>query len=239
MRAPTQRSPIVGLMAMMLAACLVVIAWQAGASPTDLSPNTPDGSTQKAVVVAKKGPKKKKKKKGEQTDASDASGVVDPAKDAALADRAKNRAFDGAPPMVPHEVDARSVAACTGCHSSGMNMGDRIAPMMSHAMLTNCTQCHVPQQGTSPTMTLPEALPFENNQWQGMASPTHGPRATEIAPPQIPHRTHMREQCLSCHGPLGREALRTSHPDRQNCQQCHTSAAQLDQREAVAPPVHP
>jgi cytochrome c-type protein NapB len=46
----------------------------------------------------------------------------------------------------------------------------------------------------------------------------------------MPHPMHMRSECDSCHGPSGRPGLRTSHPDRQNCVQCHASSAPLDQR---------
>ena len=58
-----------------------------------------------------------------------------------------------------------------------------------------------------------------------------GARAYEGAPPTIPHRTLMRENCMSCHGEGGTSAIRTSHPDRQSCTQCHATDASYDQRE--------
>jgi cytochrome c-type protein NapB len=35
---------------------------------------------------------------------------------------------------------------------------------------------------------------------------------------------------MSCHGPNGLFGLRTPHPDRQSCFQCHVPEAGLDQR---------
>jgi hypothetical protein len=40
----------------------------------------------------------------------------------------------------------------------------------------------------------------------------------------------MREACASCHGPSGKRGLRSTHPVRASCQQCHARSAALDQR---------
>jgi cytochrome c-type protein NapB len=41
-------------------------------------------------------------------------------------------------------------------------------------------------------------------------------------PPPIPHDLQFRENCLACHGgPAAVAAIRTSHPERVNCRQCH------------------
>ena len=37
----------------------------------------------------------------------------------------------------------------------------------------------------------------------------------------MPHGTFMRTRCLSCHGEYGYPGLRTDHPRRVNCVQCH------------------
>jgi cytochrome c-type protein NapB len=57
-----------------------------------------------------------------------------------------------------------------------------------------------------------------------------GSRAHPGAPPVIPHKVFMRENCLSCHsGPGGREEIRTTHPERTRCMQCHVgSVVQAD-----------
>ena len=49
-----------------------------------------------------------------------------------------------------------------------------------------------------------------------------GPRLNPLAPPTIPHKTFMRENCTACHsGTAAREEIRTPHPERQRCRQCH------------------
>jgi cytochrome c-type protein NapB len=154
----------------------------------------------------------------------DRPGVFDPVvrteemKLAALADRARNRAFDGAPPTIPHPVEAQSAASCLACHGEGLKVGDRIASRISHAHLTNCTQCHVEQ---SP-------VPVENT-FVGVYRAGPGERAGPGAPPTIPHHTWMRENCTSCHGLVTRPGTRTTHPWLTNCTQCHAPSAALDQ----------
>jgi cytochrome c-type protein NapB len=72
-----------------------------------------------------------------------------------------------------------------------------------------------------------------DNSFAGFPSPDQGPRAWDIAPPQIPHRTFMRERCESCHGVNGRDAIRSSHPYRQSCEQCHAASAEKDLRPGL------
>ena len=135
-----------------------------------------------------------------------------------LADRAKNRAFDGAPPTIPHPVETQSVASCLACHGEGLKVGDRVASKISHAHLTNCTQCHVEQS----------RVPVENT-FVGVYRAGPGTRASPGAPPTIPHHTWMRENCASCHGLLTRPGTRTTHPWLTNCVQCHAPSAARDQ----------
>jgi nitrate reductase (cytochrome), electron transfer subunit len=59
-------------------------------------------------------------------------------------------------------------------------------------------------------------------------------RAFDGAPPTIPHSTLMRTDCLSCHGPQGLYGLRTPHPERQSCLQCHAPGAHLDQYQFLS-----
>lgn len=149
---------------------------------------------------------------------------------AAIAQRRSRRAFDGAPPVVPHPIPQDSTAACLACHGNGMAIKDRVAPKISHAHYGSCTQCHVPAQTgprISPDPFLLAAL--ADNVFAGGAAATKGERAFPGAPPTIPHSTLMRSDCNSCHGPTGLYGLRTPHPDRQNCVQCHAPSAVLDQ----------
>ena len=54
------------------------------------------------------------------------------------------RAYQGAPPLVPHDVEARK-GLCQECHASG----DQGAPITPHPTRTHfCVQCHVEQDLT-------------------------------------------------------------------------------------------
>lgn len=146
------------------------------------------------------------------------------AREVLRAARAQRRAFPGAPPTVPHPVDQMTTASCLSCHATGMAIGDTFAPAMSHELLHNCTQCHVEQVSPdlAPSLTA-------RNLFEPFEAPVQGARAWEGAPPSIPHPTSMRQNCLSCHGARGPDPIRTTHPWRSNCMQCHTPSAVLDQ----------
>ena len=149
----------------------------------------------------------------------------------ALQQRKQNRAFNGAPPTIPHPVDQRSDAACVACHKAGAVTKTLRIPRMSHAFLANCTQCHVEN---NPRHMLAEV--FRENEFTGLEAPIAGPRAFAGAPPQIPHSTWMRSDCMSCHGYEGRYGIRTTHPWRHNCQQCHAPSATMDQTLLISEP---
>lgn len=143
---------------------------------------------------------------------------------AAIADRAVNRAFDGAPPVIPHSASQQSAANCVACHGQGLKLGDRIATKMSHAFMTNCTQCHVESES---------AVPFHGhhehkNDFHGLTGSGPGARAMPGTPPTIPHATWLREDCMSCHGLVARAGLRTTHPYLTNCTQCHVSSTKVE-----------
>ncbi len=150
----------------------------------------------------------------------------------ALARRASRRAYHGAPPTIPHPVDSNDVTSCFVCHGQGQMIGSVIAPRISHERFTNCTQCHAQAATVTPGAVPDFAVA---NDFVGLASPTRGERAYAGAPPTIPHQTSMRENCMSCHGPLGLAGMRTPHPWRVNCQQCHAPSATLDQHHATEP----
>ena len=154
----------------------------------------------------------------------------------AIADRMQRRAYDGAPPVVPHPITQDSVASCLSCHSHGLQIRDRMATRISHAHFTNCTQCHVPSQGAGIPLketSLLQAL--TTNDFSG-STPRKGTRAWTGAPPTIPHPTTMRSDCASCHGSTGLYGLRTPHLDRQACTQCHVAEPETQQSPFPAPP---
>jgi len=140
--------------------------------------------------------------------------------------RATRRAYNGAPPVIPHAVENTNDAACYACHSNGMQMAGLKASVMSHQFLANCTQCHA----------APPPVPFQaidskvETNFVGLPAPKAGHRAFPDAPPTIPHSQWMRENCLACHGsPHGWAGMESTHPWRTNCTQCHAPSAVLDQ----------
>ena len=55
------------------------------------------------------------------------------------------RAYQGAPPLIPHDVEARK-GACLTCHENGL----ADAPIVPHPTRSySCLQCHVGQDQTA------------------------------------------------------------------------------------------
>lgn len=145
----------------------------------------------------------------------------------ALARREQRRAYDGAPPTIPHPTDPRALPNCLVCHEHGAKIAELIAPKMSHPPLAGCPQCHV--ESISPEVIAAGLAPalFANGfEPSGFGGP--GARAWTGAPPVVPHQSFMRQRCDSCHGVSGALGLRTPHPDRQSCVQCHVFDEKLD-----------
>lgn len=149
----------------------------------------------------------------------------------ALAARASRRAYDGAPPTIPHPINQAGSPECMSCHDQGLRIREATAPMIPHRDLSSCTQCHVVEESAVPSSGVADPRDVPNG-FSGLASPLAGP-AWSMAPPQIPHGTAMRESCLSCHGPLGASAMRSTHPSRESCTQCHAASAAVELRPGV------
>ncbi|MEZ4862516.1 MAG: hypothetical protein R3C14_14475 [Caldilineaceae bacterium] len=118
------------------------------------------------------------------------------------------------PPTIPHEVEL--TRNCLGCHS-----------IPRRQAIENCRQCHV--------ATTPEGVSiYDSSNWE----PLHTGRKPALlpgAPPAIPHDLQMRNDCLACHaGPAAAVEIRTPHPERFQCQQCHVSVV----TDAVWMPEH-
>ena len=131
-------------------------------------------------------------------------------------DRAR-RAFEGAPPLVPHPPLG---ADCVSCHTrSGMEIeGVGAAPALPHARTpglsaeSRCQMCHV--------FRTTEDI-FVESDFSGFRRARSEPLPMQGSPPGIPHPLHMHEDCLSCHNGLSSRATRTTHPERSRCVQCH------------------
>ena len=162
----------------------------------------------------------------------------------AVSTRNSRRAYDGAPPTVPHAITQRSAGACMTCHGNQGGqpvIAGKVPPRMSHAFHASCTQCHVPAGGPGDGVESDAFGIAVANDFEGRDSSGKGARAHQLAPPTIPHHTLMREDCYSCHGAGRVNAITTSHPDRQSCTQCHAPSAAKDQRlidlEGVRQPI--
>ena len=129
-----------------------------------------------------------------------------------------NRAYSGAPPTVPHPVNARNRQRCLSCHLEGDAVSDdgkTMAQVTPHPELENCVSCHVERK----TRTN-----FRRTRFLGKTYGI-GLRSQPQGPWSIPHPLTMRENCLGCHGsPNAPAVLRTTHPERQRCVQCHLPA---------------
>ncbi len=148
---------------------------------------------------------------------------------ASVQDRTRNRAYEGAPPTVPHPIDQFSSAACLACHQDGIKVGERVASRMSHQQLSNCTQCHV-----SSASYVSAEQTADLSTFVGIRRSGAGERASAGAPPIIPHHLWMRENCLPCHGTLSRDGIRSTHHWLTNCQQCHAANSTRDPSMSLA-----
>ncbi|WP_066224163.1 cytochrome C [Formosa haliotis] len=138
-----------------------------------------------------------------------------------LKDYYNNRAFLGAPPTIPHPVaNDHSVGGntCIQCHQDGgfVEKYNAYAPITPHPEMINCRQCHV-EKKTDATFK-----PFAFNKETPPKVGVGVNNALIGTPPMIPHQLEMRESCISCHaGPSAPKEIRTTHPERINCRQCH------------------
>lgn len=156
------------------------------------------------------------------------------------------RAYPGAPPRIPHALSADEFRAeiCKSCHERG-GYSLRFAayvPVTPHPEMGMCLQCHVGDDavmGTASAAADPNARcpmchgasggrprPEAAATWPTTVWPAVIPTTPGRLPPPIPHELQLRENCLACHGgPAAVAAIRTSHPGRINCRQCHVAPA--------------
>ena len=129
----------------------------------------------------------------------------------------ERRAYAGAPPYVPHAVDSerQRTQDCNTCHEKGGYVApyNAYSPVTPHPEYENCLQCHAQVVGEGE---------FRPHDWVSVQSPALHRPALPGGPPPMPHSLQLRESCLSCHaGPAAPLEIRTSHPERLNCVQCH------------------
>ena len=127
--------------------------------------------------------------------------------------RASLRAYDGAPPVIPHEVATNLYRRCLYCHKTGKNLGDDTAKATPHPEMKNCLQCHVEQ--------ITDDL-FMKNDFEPFRIRGSLPGKNPAGPPRITHRLQLRENCEACHlSESAPEAIKPRHGARPHCVQCH------------------
>jgi nitrate reductase (cytochrome), electron transfer subunit len=166
------------------------------------------------------------------------------------------RAYPGAPPRIPHGLSPEEFrgATCNACHESGGYSArfGAYAPITPHPEFGNCLQCHAADDGVVGVAvqgrlfsgeahdTRPQrasaadlvALDWKTTEW-----PSINRRAMHGSPPAIPHTLELRGNCLACHaGPSAVAEIRTMHPERSNCRQCHVPATyEVEEAEFTRP----
>lgn len=165
-----------------------------------------------------------------------------PAKPRTLHIYRTRRAYPGAPPQIPHGLTGAEFrsGACTTCHERGgysPRFGAYV-PVTPHPDLGPCLQCHVGIDEIT-GVTLPSidpntvcrqchnpADPKANPpaEWRTTVWPALQPLTPGQNPPFIPHDLQIRGNCIACHaGPAAVQEIRTTHPERANCRQCHVA----------------
>ena len=157
------------------------------------------------------------------------------------------RAYPGAPPRIPHGLTGEEYRgpSCNVCHLRGGWVArlSAYAPVTPHPDYASCLQCHLPRdelvgralpsEGDSIVCGQchidPDAPPeiFVELDWERATWPATGSQAMPDGPNRIPHDFQTRSNCLACHsGPGAVIELRTDHPERVNCRQCHVRAVE-------------
>lgn len=170
------------------------------------------------------------------------------------------RAYPGAPPRIPHGLTDEEYrrATCNVCHRRGgwVARFGTFAPVTPHPEYGSCLQCHVPLDELVGT-PLPDSEDavvctqchvdpdnppgtFVATDWRAGAWPETDLQALPGSPNLIPHSVRSRSNCLACHGGPGAIAeLRTDHPERVNCRQCHVPAVAEDDSSPSLDPLEP
>ena len=167
-----------------------------------------------------------------------------PAHPRSLATYRALRAYPGAPPRIPHGLTETEfqTGGCKTCHERGgfsQRFGAYV-PVTPHPEMGACLQCHV-GDGKLMAISLPNAEPSARCRqchtpgtgrwtdsllnWKASAWPQVSQNTRDRDPPPIPHALQMRGNCLACHAaPAAVAEIRTRHPERANCRQCHLEA---------------
>lgn len=154
------------------------------------------------------------------------------------------RAYPGSPPRIPHGLTPIETlkGGCNTCHEKGgysQRFGAYV-PITPHPEMGACLQCHVgdvklmstPLPGMDPSARCRQchaagALLWRDSStgWKPLPWPQLASTPGQLSPPPIPHSLEFRGNCLACHSaPAAVKEIRTSHPERANCRQCHVES---------------
>lgn len=142
------------------------------------------------------------------------------------------RAYEGAPPAIPHPVLKSGAHYCLNCHSKGtvfekdaeiLGTKNAVAKISPHPTWVNCLQCHVPQN---------DVALFHKNKFKTFRL-AHVKKETiageEPVPPQMPHHMQNRENCVVCHlSKTADPSIIPKHGMRESCEACHMTPESLD-----------
>ena len=155
------------------------------------------------------------------------------------------RAYSGAPPRIPHGLTPTEfrTGACKTCHERG-GYSRRFAayvPVTPHPERGLCLQCHVGEDAVTGILRpssdpnsrcpqchgsggSPRAYADTTLDWRTAVWPRPTRRTPDRSPPSVPHDLLSRGNCLPCHaGPAAVAEIRTAHPERADCRQCHVT----------------
>jgi len=153
------------------------------------------------------------------------------------------RAYPGAPPRIPHgfTADEFRTGSCNTCHRRGgySPRFDAYVPVSPHPDMPACLQCHVGRDEVT-GVTLPNLDPSTICRqchapgaarwaeglvdWRPMPWPSLARPGESGGVPPITHDLFFRGNCLTCHsGPSAVAEIRTTHPERADCRECHVT----------------
>jgi cytochrome c-type protein NapB len=159
------------------------------------------------------------------------------------------RAYPGAPPRIPHGLTPAETrrGGCKTCHERGgysQRFGAYV-PLTPHPDFGECLQCHVgdaqlmsnPLPSSDPNARCRQCHAPGSRRWRDSSlawSPMPWPAVIASSagdpPPPIPHDLDLRGNCLACHSaPSAVAEIRTPHPERANCRQCHVEAGRVSE----------